>query len=270
MASSSENIAGVRGFIPPQTDAEKLFMHRVEELCQTAQKRGIPRYSNFLSDREQDLAAAAANRCKCACFHFWGGTEQAERRVFCVEPEDSWQENPVCAIRISVHAQAGAELPGHRDYLGSVLGLGLDRGCVGDFFPDTAAPDTVYAFVLEDKADFICAELLRVGSFSVSVSRSEGIPASALIPPERKICQATVPSLRADSVLAAMLHASRTQAAEWIAAGKVEINHVPIRSAHEEIYAADLFTIHGRGRFRLESVDGKSRKDRLFISYFQY
>ena len=49
-----------------------------------------------------------------------------------------------------------------------------------------------------------------------------------------------------------------------------EINHVPVTSAHAAVYEGDVFTVRGMGRFKLEALGGKSRKDRLFIQYFQY
>ena len=60
-------------------------MRRVEELCRTAETRNIPRYTGFLSDREQSLAQAAANRAQCRCLRFWGGCDGAGRGVGGVE-----------------------------------------------------------------------------------------------------------------------------------------------------------------------------------------
>ena len=59
-------------------------------------------------------------------------------------------------------------------------------------------------------------------------------------------------------------------AAAAIAAGKVELNHLPLRSAHEPVFAGDLFTVRGAGRWRVKAIGGKSRKDRIFITFFQY
>ena len=61
MASSSDTANAVRGFVPPQNDDERRLMRRVEELCRVAVSRGIPRYTGFLSDREQSLAQAACS-----------------------------------------------------------------------------------------------------------------------------------------------------------------------------------------------------------------
>lgn len=268
MASSSDS--GVRGFIPPQNDGERFLMHRVQELCAVSQSRGIPRNTGFLSDREQVLASAAMNRENCAYGRFWGGWDHAERKVLCLEPPDSWSLYPVAAIRLTALNAQGNRVPGHREYLGSILGLGLDRACLGDILPDPQDPNVMYAFVLEDKLEFLVQELHQAGSWSVRAERCDELPERVLASPERELHDTTVSSLRADAVLAAMMHTSRTLAAQAISGGRVEINHLLLRSASEPIYAGDLFTVRGSGRWRVQEVGGTSRKGRLFITYFQY
>lgn len=58
----------------------------------------------------------------------WGGFDAAERRVLCIEPPDAWQEEPLSYLQCTAY---GDKLPTHRDYLGAILGLGLERSCVG-------------------------------------------------------------------------------------------------------------------------------------------
>ena len=79
----------VRGFVPARSDEERYLMRHIEDLARTAESRGIPRYSAFLSDREQDLARAALNRAAVPenVYHFEGGWPGAERRLLCLEPE---------------------------------------------------------------------------------------------------------------------------------------------------------------------------------------
>ena len=124
MASSSDT--RTRGFVPPQNEDERFLMRRVEELCRTAMQRGIPRATGFLSDREQALAQAALNREGCDFARFQGGWPDAERKVLCIEPPDSWPEEPVAVLHFTAPQQGGSAVPGHRDYLGAILGLGLD------------------------------------------------------------------------------------------------------------------------------------------------
>ena len=148
--------------------------------------------------------------------------------------------------------------------------LTLDRACLGDILPDPADARSVYAFVLEDKADFIASNLTEAGRSPVHVERCHAVPEEVLRGPERQMQDATVPSLRADTVLAAMMHTSRSIAAQAIQSGRVEVNHVPLRTAHEDVFEGDIFTVRGVGRYRLVAIGGKSRKDRIFITFYQY
>ena len=100
----------MRGFVPARSDEERYLMRHIEDLARTAESRGIPRYSAFLSDREQDLAKAALNRAEVpeADYHFEGGWPGAERKLLCIEPEGSWTDSPLCCVRLTCRVQAGA------------------------------------------------------------------------------------------------------------------------------------------------------------------
>ena len=200
---------------------------------------------------------------------FSGGYPDAERQVAFFLP-DWMDEPPIEETLQAVQIKPGFGTPGHRDYLGAILGLGLERSCVGDLLADPEREDTFYAVILADKQEFVNAELTGAGHCTVHTACIDALPARLAESRERTLQEATVPSLRADAVLAAMLHTSRTRAAEYIAAGRVEINHLPLKAAHETAYAADIFTVRGVGRFKLAAIGGKSRKDRLFISFYQY
>lgn len=265
MASSSN---GRRGFLPPQNEQEKLVMRRAQDLFRAAAGRGIARYSGFLSDREQTLAAAALNAAGCSEFSFEGGYPGAERKLLCIEPAGAVSAPPICCVKLECFVPAGGQGPLHKDYLGSLLGLGLERSCLGDLLPDLEQPGAAYGFLLERVSALVCAELSSVGRFSAKAQPFDGPVAFAA--PERELQSATVSSLRADAVLAAMLHCSRTQAEVLIRGGGVEIGHVPVSSPHAAVYEGDVFTVRGKGRFQLAFLGGKSRKDRLFIEYFQY
>ena len=119
----------VRGFVPARTDEERFLMRHVEDLARAAEGRGIARYSGFLSDREQQLAQAALNRTDMPEdeIRFDGGWPGAERKLLCLEPVDSYPASPLCCVRLQCRALPGAQLPVHKDYLGSLMGLELRR-----------------------------------------------------------------------------------------------------------------------------------------------
>lgn len=134
-----------------------------------------------------------------------------------------------------------------------------------DLLADPECEDTFYAVILADKQEFINAELTGAGHCTVHTACIDALPARLAESRERTLQEATVPSLRADAVLAAMLHTSRTRAAEYIAAGRVEINHLPLKAAHETAYAADIFTVRGVGRFKLAAIGGKAAGSSVHI-----
>ena len=246
-------------------------MRHIEDLARTAFSRGIARYSGFLSDRGQDLARATLGHADVQeGWRFEGGWPDAERRILCLEPDGSYGENPIRCVRLQCRAQAGAALPSHKDYLGSLMGLELRREALGDIVLPDNQPGTAYVFALESAADLICRELFQAGRTELTAE---------LLPPDEvpqfpvaqhEMRSATVSSLRLDAVLAAMLRCSRGQACELIAAGRVEINHLPADKPHAPVYEDDIFTVRGKGRFSLASLPGKSKKDRQIIEFFQY
>ncbi len=257
-----------RGFLPPQNDAERTLSRHAEDLARIAQTRGVARYSDFLSDREQDLVRAAMNRAKCDCWHFDGGWQDAERKILCIEPEDVYLVCPLVCVRLECKLVSGAIPPLHKDYLGSLMGLSLKRESLGDIVLPPDQKGIAYVFALETAAHLIEAELTRVGNITVQCTIVDEVPQFQKA--EREIRTATVSSLRLDAVLAAMLRCSRGQAADFIAAGRVEINHVPASSTHAAVYVGDIFTVRGKGRYQLTDLPGKSKKDRDIISFFQF
>ena len=66
------------------------------------------------------------------------------------------------------------------------------------------------------------------------------------------------------------MRTSRAMGAQAIQSGRGEVNHCPLRTAHEVVFAGDIFTVRGVGRYRLVAIGGKSRKDRIFITFYQY
>ena len=148
--------------------------------------------------------------------------------------------------------------------------VALAREALGDILLPADAPGTAYVFALEPAAKLICRELCQAGRTEVSTRLLEPDEIPAFPAPERQLLTATVSSLRLDAVLSAMLHVSRGTAAELIEAGRVEINHLPVEKPHAPVYEQDVFTVRGKGRFRLTALPGKSKKDRSIIEFFQY
>ena len=197
---------------------------------------------------------------------FYGGYEDAERVILINMPDyfDLERDNPLCIIR--AEKTAGSRELTHRDYLGSLLGLGLKRDMIGDIIVRSDGADII---VMEDIADFILMNYYKAGRTSLSVSR---LPISELIQNERKVTLVTdtVASLRLDSVIASAFGLSRGKAAEAISRGIVFVNNMEITKTDFQISEGDKLTLRGKGKAVLAEVGGRSRKDRQYITIERY
>lgn len=261
-AASSSEPRRERGYTPPVNEEERHFVRRIEDMVRAAQNAGV-RCTRFLSDREQMLARAVLAR-ETLPFCMWGGYEGAERVVLCIGAQDVQACVDIQCVQITPRPQT-APLD-HRDYLGALMGLGVDRACIGDIF--AVRPGGVCAFLVPNAAKLAAEELREVGRFPVQTSLAEQVPQPEHT--QRNISTVTVASLRLDAVLAAMLPLSRSQVVQCIRSGAVSINHVPVQSVHAEVFESDVFSVRGYGKYKLCEVGGKSRKGRTIVSYFQY
>ena len=256
----------MKGYIPPKDEEERLFCSRVTELAARCEKIQKPCYIGFLDERQQQLALTRLGGQAWTRHLFFGGLPAAERKVLCVypaqqEPPAEW-EWPITPLRIT--CADGAKLT-HRDYLGSLLGLGLERRCIGDIFPDDAG---AWLLAFETQAQLICDELCSVGRSSAR-AQEDCIPQD-VAQQQGECFFATVAQLRLDAVLAAALRQSRQNAAALISAGRVQVSHLTVTQPSAQVDEGDSLTVRGVGKFRLQEVGGQSRKGRIFITIRKY
>ena len=174
-----------------------------------------------------------------------------------MEPEAFDPAEHICAVRIEAHFGT----PGHRDYLGAALGLGIRRESLGDL---RLFDNLAYLFCLPPVQPLLLEELKKVGRISVSVTPCllSEVPAQAV---RVKVLSFTVKSLRLDAVTGAMFGLSRTAAAELIRMGGANLNYAPCERTDAPVKTGDVLSLRGHGKGRLKAIGGRSKKDRLFV-----
>ncbi len=246
--------------------------------------------SDFLTPGEKlevyrELNARIGNgisRC-----YFWGGCRGAERgvAVFLPEwlaPEDaprhkmpldeertaffaSWlKANPSAAEEIpitalSVRGSGFAEL-GHRDFMGGILSLGVDRAVVGDIA--VLSPSEALVFIAHRIAPFLCAELTKIGRDSVRTEITK-IPPDYLLPRRYEEMVIVVASPRLDGVVKALLSKSRETAAELVRQGLAELNYAPCTDVSKEVGDGDVLSVRGVGKFVIGAETGTTKSGRI-------
>ena len=246
---------------------ENELLRRAQDLYLRAARINQPCATSFLSPAEVAAVEAELKLKRGQGYVAAGGYEGAERRRLVFLPDYLDAEYlPMDEYITVLRAEYRFGALSHRDWLGSLMGLGIKRETLGDIL------------VFENYADIICTpqikrfiedNLVKVGKSGVSVS--EIAPHEIVVPtPEFKKKSGTVASLRVDAVASLAFGLSRSEAARLIREGRFSLNHLEELSPSAEVSEGALLSMRGFGRARLASVGGTSKKDRIFIEVHAY
>lgn len=245
---------------------DKLIIAKTEDLFSLCQRYGSAVFSDFLDGAEQ--AVIKDNFMFPYGFNvmLYGGFEECEKKIIGVFPE--WSEPditlfPICCLKIEGGFSRRLT---HRDYLGTIMSLGVVLSKLGDIVVNDGF---AYAFLHTDIAGYVKDNLYKIGNQGVKVTELKNFE-NIKIERKYKTIETICASDRLDAVTAAAVNISRYQSAELINGGKVKLNHRPIYKAAERIKEGDLISVRGSGRFLLHSFDGETRKNRLHITLKQY
>lgn len=240
----------------------QLLYARVADTVEISARTNKPKYFGFLSV-EQAVATRAYLEKRNVRFALFGGYDGANRVMLGCFPE--WADDSVFPITALTFKYRKADSLSHRDFLGSLMGLGLTREAVGDILIEEGR---AVAFLSEDIADFVVSQLERVGKTGVTVSFGfEGT-----LPKGDTLLELStaIASSRLDCVVAALCGISRGSAAEKIAQSLVSVNSFPTEKVTFNVSEGDIITVRGKGKFIISSLDGRTRKNRVILNYKKY
>ena len=237
------------------------ILKRAEDLARRCEGRGVPTNTGFLTPAER-YAMEHDHALREANMVFHGGHPDAERTMAFFLPD--WMEPD--ALDISEHIRAirltaAFGEPGHRDYMGAILGMGVGREWVGDILVEgheaiaLCQPIVLSHLLSIDKVG-------RYGVKAVEIPLDE-IPAREKKTEERRF---TVMSPRLDAVAAGLFHLSRTECSRQIAMGALSLNYAECFKPDAAVREGDVLTLRGTGKGRIREIGGSSRKGRLFVT----
>lgn len=238
------------------------LIKRISDLALRCDRNGCLTHSAFLTPAECYLLETRKLPVGEAKLVFSGGRDDCERKVAFFLPYYLQETDfDIGEIIKAVKIRSYFGKPGHRDYLGAVLGLGIERDRIGDLL---LFDDTAYLFCLSSVVSVLLRELEKVGRISV---KTEQIALTDVPVSERKTKKITftVKSLRLDAVTGDLFGVSRTLAAELIREGAVTLNYTICEKVDAPIKEGDTLSVHGKGKGRISQIGGRSRKDRLFV-----
>lgn len=248
---------------------DKLLCARIDDMLRRAD-RGEAVCSGFLNETERaetELYLRGKGEDLCICF--FGGYEDAERTRLFIYPE-YYEFADICdCIRAVEIRGSGYETLRHSSFLGALTSLGIDRARMGDI---VMRDSSAILFADEKIAEFLLSDpapLTRVGRDTVKIKEfkvSEDFENQR----EYKDVFDTVASPRLDCVVSALTNLSREKAKSLIISGQVMINHIPEERTDTAVCASDVVTVRSYGKFRIESLSDRTKKDRYKLTAKKY
>lgn len=236
-----------------------MFIARLQDQFDFVEQRQMPVLTSFLTPVKQRIMMQQAP--KNLFISFYGGYKHAIRKMACIQTMDL-EPNYDYVILKSIYTPQKRSCT-HKDVLGALMHLGLQRNQLGDIFVD----DTQILLVCkEGLAEFICRECHKIANVFVDFKEDYSVvfPAAAA-----EIVTVHVASLRMDAIIAALAHCSRSKAVDLLKSGWVKLNDVVLEE-NDRLCNNDYVSIRKTGRFQFLGVESRTRKDRLILRFEKY
>ncbi|HWR23142.1 MAG TPA: YlmH/Sll1252 family protein [Feifaniaceae bacterium] len=246
---------------------EQRLQHRFMELAERAYSSGHYTYTNFLNLMELDMLSRIENDLHVP-HTLWGGAGDCERKLIRFGDYETCgyeEESPIACVRIRPANVKFADALTHRDFLGAIMNLGIERETIGDI---RVTETTGYVFCLNRIAPFLIGQLKKVRHTTVACGIVQALPETATASVEDISLQ--VASERLDAVLAHLYKLSRTEAQELFRGGRIFVNDRMQESCSCAPKAGDIISARGYGRFLYCGVSGRTKKGKLTVCVKRY
>lgn len=250
-----------------QTAEDKLLLAKLWDKISAGIRRDIPAHTCFLSPREQEMARYLFGE-QSGLVRF-GGYGDAERKMICYLPDyldvDSLYDAGSPVVCLHAEYYEGDTLS-HRDFLGALMGAGIARDTVGDICTGKGCCDF---FVSAEIAPYILQNFSSAGRTRLHLTQVP-LNQAAVQEPEVKELRDTLASLRLDSVISAGFRIGRSQAAQFISAGKAAIDGLPCEKPDKTVTEGTKISVRGLGKIKLQTVGGQTKKGRISVIIHRY
>lgn len=248
-------------FISSLDSRHNIMFAHIYDMALKSDKYSCSIYGDFLSENSIGELLKRQSFLPCAPVLF-GGFEDAERKMVAFVSDFEEPLFPISVIKVTSPRLKNLS---HRDFLGSILGLGIKREKCGDII---ITEDECYVFLHSDVSSFVVNSLTKVGREGVKVQE---VSLSEIVLPQRNFepVTGTVASLRLDAVVSLFIGKGRGACCEFISAGLVFVNGVCALKNDMHLADGDVISVRGRGKAILQT-GGRSKKDRLFITLNKY
>ena len=256
---------------------ELLLQKRLIELSRIAYTRGIVTFSDLLNLNELNILHTTPKNQFLSGYETYGGYDLAERQMVAFLP-DALSYNgaeglrdpemiryPLEVLKISPQNQKFSEELSHRDYLGAVMNLGIERCKLGDIIIDGR---DAFLFVRKEMTEYIRENLTRIRHTTIKTETALDFPVS--YEPGYEEIKGTVASVRLDTVLSLAYPLSRSKITSCIESARVFVNGKLITSNGYRLKEGDIISVRKMGRIVYDGIPSETKKGRLMVKIRKY
>ncbi len=241
---------------------DKELLSRADDAVRLSQLRHKPVFLGFLNEREQYILNEYLSSFHYEASYF-GGYDGSVRNIasFCdyETDEQDYPLEPVCfKFRKS-------DKLSHRDFLGSLMGLGIERASVGDIVINEGQ---AVCFVKSEISLYVTSQISKIGRVGVQIIPFD--KSSFVFEQSKETLSVIISSMRLDAVAAALTGLSRGKTAELIASGKVAVNYIETKNTSHFLKENDILSIRKSGKFIIKEQSGLTKKGRLKVIIEHY
>lgn len=249
-------------------DTEQLAENRMKELAERCYRENRYTFTGFLGLSELAAFYRVEREISHVPYTVFGGSELSERVMIRFGNEEMLgytEAFPIAVLEIRPLREKFSEDLTHRDVLGSLMNLGIEREVLGDIFPGR---EKTYVLCLSTMVEYICRELTRIRHTSISVKEIEELPEVAAGIPET--LSVAVSSERIDGVVAKVFGLSRSDTVELFRRKLIFRNGRLEENNSRMLVTGDKVTVRGCGRITVGEFGGVSRKGKQYLTVELY
>lgn len=247
---------------------DRIFINRIKDLANVTYTQNRYTFSHFLTIDEQGLIDQIESEIRHVPHELYGGNECCERQIIKFGSLDTLgyeEDYPITVLLIEPLIDKFSDDLNHRDFLGALMNLGIERHVLGDII---LKGKKAYVFCLNEIADYVISELTRVKHTSIKITKVSGEASD--LKRELEDFELLVSAPRFDAVVAAITKLSRGKAAELFREKKVLLNNRVCENNSLALKSGCTISIRGYGKFIYLGEGGKTRKDRVYLHMQRY
>lgn len=236
---------------------------RLLELAERSYGSGIYTFTSFLGLSEQQVFYELQREVAYACADLEGGYPWCERKMIRFgSPELLGYETkyPIACLRVEPLTPKFAQQLSHRDFLGAIMNLGIERDTVGDIF---VRDKEAILFCKDSIASYLTENLEQVSHTRVKCGVTE-VPEELQAPVPEEV-SLSVASGRIDTVVAKLYNVARSRSLELFRAGRIYVNGRLMENNSYALKKGDTITVRGFGRFIYAGEQGETKKGKIRI-----